>query len=356
MLKFQQWLAESPVIEGDYSLEHKFDTYNRLLFDGRIPRCPITWGELKSAGGTTYYSTNGRTILPGSLRIVMNTKFKRTEQGLDALVIHELVHAFLAVTTGDGDGRHGWRFQSQAHRCSSIVGFQIPLGDTINDLELTNDEKKMTTVVMYNHKGQSGFTGRDGWYANYYSGTAFDTPKKMDELVAFWGSEDRLKPGQEMLVIKIETNLAIKYGLSKTVRQVTWHPLSPSEEEDIMRRGQVIRKILPNSVSDEEAMNKLPTKQALVVLQTNLQRNTIYAVFLVPTIARDMTKMVKLRDKWRPYYEPGVRNIEIFLSTSTLFSRGYKMKKDETSGSTYILKPDQIAELRRNAIYIERWV
>ena len=350
MLSFLQFLTESPVIAGDYSLESKFDHFNRTLFEGRIPPCPLNWAYINHAGGITYYTSFGRTIIPGTLRIEINTKFKRTEQNLDALLIHEMIHAFLAVTSGDGDGKHGWRFQSMAHKLSAQVGYQIPLKDDVGDLEVTNDEKPLTTVVMYKDRKQRC------WFANYYSATAFDSPAKMDELAAFWGQPDKLKDEEEMLVIKLHTNLGTKYGMSRSVTNKKWWRVSPAEEEDIMAHGQIMRRILPGSVSKEDAINQMPSKLTLVVLQTNKLRNTTYATFYVPSIAQDPLKMAKLIEKWKGYHEPGVRDIEIFTTNSTIFSRGIKMTRDETSGMYYNLKPDSIAELRRNAKYIQRWI
>lgn len=346
MLSFQQFIVESPVIAGDYSLESKFDHYNSLLFDNRIPRCPVTWALLKGVGGRTMYTTTGRAIIPGSLSIEINTKFKRTEQGLDAILIHEMIHAHLAVINGDGDGKHGFRFQSQAHRLSEIVGFQIPLKDQIDNLELTQDEKPMTTVVFYKKSNE--------WLANFYSGTAFDTPEKMDALVAFWGAPDKLREGQEIMVVKVETNLGAKYGMSRTLKQNGWYKLPPMEYEAVMR-GHVIKTILPNSVSHEDAVAKMPSKETLVVLQTNKLRGTVYGTFLFPNIVKDPIKMARLITKWKGYYTPGMRDIEIFTTYTTIFNRGMSMKKDETSGMYYNLNPEAVAELHRNAKYIEKW-
>ena len=194
------------------------------------------------------------------------------------------------------------------------------------------------------------------WFANYYSDSVFDIPSKMEELSAYWGQPGKLKDNEEMLVIKIQTNLGIKYGMSRTIVNKKWWKVSPAEEQDIMEHGRIIQRILPNSVSHEDAIMKMPSKQTLVVLQTNKLRGTIYATFYMPNIVQDPIRMAKLTAKWKGYYEPGMRNIEIFTTTSTIFNRGMKMTRDETSGMYYNLRPDAVEELRRNAKYIERWV
>jgi hypothetical protein len=320
------------------------------LFDGKLPTIPISWALIKDAGGVTYYKGRGygRPIVPGSLRMEISTRFKRTEQGLDAILIHEMIHAYLASTYGDGDGKHGYRFQSMAHILTAKVGFQIPLTDDTRELEVTHDEQELATVLMSKHITK-------GWHANFFSGTAFDNPKKMDELVAFWGTPGRLKEGEEILVIKIRTNLMHKYARRKGVAQMDWYKLSSAEEENILQHGQIIRRILPGSVSHEDAASRMPVKDVLVVLQTTPGVPGGQSTFLMPNIARDPVKLKRLIDKWKPYHN-FKNHIEIFTTKSTLFNTPrFSMFRDEEKGSYYNLKPESVEELRRNAQYIERW-
>lgn len=345
MLSFVAWLTEN---NDRYSLEHKFDYYNQHLFSNAIPKIPITWVPTRGFGGMTYYSSNGRRILPGTLRIEISTAFKKTEQQLDSILIHEMIHAYLAVTTGDGDGKHSYRFQAWAHELSKKSGIPISKKDDISSYELADAEKVLTTVVMYKHKGK--------WMANFYSGTAFDDPARLKALDAHWGLPGRMADGEEVLVLKLHSSLAEKYGSSRDV--ATKSMIYPHENEvnDILRHGQVIHKILPGSVSPEHALEHAPTKDVLVVLQQRTGDPMTRATFLMPNIARDAQKVSELLAYWNRYYEPGKHSIEVFTTKTTLFNRhSYTMGRDHKKGTFYRIGSDKVDELRRNAHYIQRW-
>jgi hypothetical protein len=70
MLTFSAFLREDTIDYGSYNLEHKFDHLNQLLFDNKVPKCPITWDNtLSKQSGITTYSHAGPNLIPGTLRI-----------------------------------------------------------------------------------------------------------------------------------------------------------------------------------------------------------------------------------------------------------------------------------------------
>jgi hypothetical protein len=356
MQGFLQYIAaleESYINFGDYNLENKFHHYNTVLFDNHVPACPVVWTEnlkngSRSAAGLTTFNHIGRNLVPGSLKIQISTRFKRSEQDLDATLVHEMIHAFLVVQ-GFPEENHGFRFLAQAHRVEQMLGLKIPVTDDLSALELTNDAFTTTTVLLK--------TYRQSWDAIFYSGTMFDDPRKQDELKAFWGVPGRLSAHEEIRVIKIQSNLLMKYGGARTVKQTKWHIISPTEIADIMQRGQIMFTITPGSVSHEFAAANLPTKEALVVTRTNTRTHEIAVAFYLPGIARDTLKMQILKEKWHSWYAAGY-DVDIFLTTTTALNRGFVMQRDPSKGSYYIMRPNNLGtvdELRRNANYLERW-
>ena len=333
-------LKENYINFGDYHLVNKFNHYNQLLFDNTVPTCPLSFNHLDGAAGITVFKHIGRRLIPGSMRIELSTRFKRTEQSLDSTLIHEMIHAYLA-SHGLPTVNHGLEFRVLAQQCAKKVGFPIPLNDEINDLELTHEEKVMTTVVLTTIRGV--------WHANFYSGTYFDSHDKMDQLVAFWGAPGRMSVGEEMLVVKAYTSLIAKYGSTRNVGKNTWIRISDAESHELLQHGTVLRRIEPNSMSHEDAASKMPTKETLAVLKTT-HTGAVQGTFYFPTIAKDPKKLQQLKNKWALWTHSGY-TVEILLTRSTVFTRGFSMFRDPDKGSYYNLKPDTVAELRRNSTH-----
>jgi hypothetical protein len=163
----------------DTSLQKKYDHYNRLLFDGILPPIPIIWANLKNVGGiaiaklipdpTTQRATplqiklglkdkySGQKVDPASIAIKLSSTHKRSEQATDAILIHEMIHVYFYVTGRPGE-YHGLMFMEQVRRCSQLVGFEIPMTESLVGLEV-NDKlatKLIDLGVVYGRKKGSG--------------------------------------------------------------------------------------------------------------------------------------------------------------------------------------------------------
>jgi SprT-like family len=348
MLSFSKFVAltEDYINFGDYNLQHKFNHYNQLLFQNQIPECPITWADLKGQAGLTSFSRRGRMYEPGTLKIQISNRFKRSEQDLDSTLIHEMIHAFL-ITHGHPDENHGFHFQHLAKLCGEKVGIHISISDQLSDMELANDEHVLTTALLWHHS--------DGKYsAVFYAGNFFDDHEKQNQLKSFWGLPGRIRPGENITVLKVMTDLARKYGKKTEIAQSKWSMISDKEVHDLLQHGQFMFRIEPNSVSHTDALDTLPTKDMLVVFNTNTRTNNVSASFYMPLIARDPAKLQKLFDRWKDYHRMGY-NIEIFTTKSINYSR-FTAQRDPSKGTYYSLKPDTVAELRRNAHYLAQWI
>jgi len=140
----------------DYDLRAKYQHYNRLLFGGDLPNIPLLWKKLKGVGGKALAKIEidpskprphpamvrlGRqdklanyNVKRDSLAIHISTVYQRSEQALDMILIHEMIHIW-CYTHGHIGAGHGAVFQSELRRCSTMVGFQVPLKDEVEGLE-----------------------------------------------------------------------------------------------------------------------------------------------------------------------------------------------------------------------------
>jgi len=343
---FIQFL-ESYINFGDYRLEQKFHHYNQLLFNNVIPPCPIVWEDLKYQAGITRYMHRGTTFVPGSMTIAISNRFKRTEENLDSTLIHEMIHAYYAVT-GYPKENHGFRFKTMAAHCGKIVGFEIPETDIVTNLEVASKNATETTFLMRKYN--------DGWYTIIYPGDPFGTHQKQTELSAFWGREGFLPKGTEILVIKMHSDLGHKYKSSRGVKVTKWSGINPVEAADILQHGHLIMKIVAGTIPADQARSMMPTKQVLVAMATNTRNGQTVAGFYVPTVAQSFNDLNLVRHKWDTYHKAGY-NVEIFMSSSSLFTRGITMMKKPETSKYYMLKPHDVEELRKNAqLYYERWL
>lgn len=158
-------LSEAVSVED---LQAKYDRYNRELFDGQLPKIPITSRALKHVGGVVKWKIMrtgpapnptmvrlgrvskyaGMDLVPGSLTMTINSAYKRSDQGLDAILIHEMLHVYFAAVEKDFGESHGPRFREMVRDLSAKVGFEIPLTDDTADLDLENGATPYGVLIV----------------------------------------------------------------------------------------------------------------------------------------------------------------------------------------------------------------
>ena len=160
-------------IEDNY-LQNQYDYYNALLFDGQLPKIPITQRQLKNAGGKAlckFILSNRPKPNPimvrlgredklsnydaTDIRIVISNTYKRENHQIDKILIHEMIHAYFYVF-GPKNESHGYKFREQIRRCSKIVGFEVPLKDEVEGLEFTKETKLKPIGVILLEKKKGG--------------------------------------------------------------------------------------------------------------------------------------------------------------------------------------------------------
>lgn len=131
-----------------YPAAQRFDAFNAVLFDGQLPKIPIQFYNLKTAGGVCKARRVRATqqLVPGSLLIQLSSRYLRTPDQFDGVLVHEMIHAYMYVT-GHMDENHGRLFQAKLTELQSRVKFTIPLTDDTKDLDL-KDSKPKTYVVL----------------------------------------------------------------------------------------------------------------------------------------------------------------------------------------------------------------
>lgn len=95
-------------------LEKAFDRCNQLCFQGRLPRPRLTLSKAVTRLGCLKYAMErrqGRTLLH-SFNISISTAHELSAEQLDDVIIHEMIHYFIAYHGLRDNAPHGRIFQS----------------------------------------------------------------------------------------------------------------------------------------------------------------------------------------------------------------------------------------------------
>lgn len=137
-------------------LKQKYIEFNDKYFSGQLPIIPIRWGSMKIAGAAVNYKVYGsrkhhptmkRHLVPDSIEMVFSNKYKREFDQLIPLLLHEMIHVYLVAVMGDVEETHGIKFMRELARVSEESGIDVPLTDTVKDLELSDPVKNIGVIV-----------------------------------------------------------------------------------------------------------------------------------------------------------------------------------------------------------------
>ena len=124
------------------NLKARYDYWNKTLFGGKLDDTKIIYKETRGASGSAAFLAERKTGIiyePESWFINIGKKHKRTQDGWDSIIIHEMVHHFFHLKyLGKkkteyfkflGKDGHAEPFVKKCNTISKKVGFTIPLTD-----------------------------------------------------------------------------------------------------------------------------------------------------------------------------------------------------------------------------------
>ena len=91
-------------------IEKKFDEFNRLVFEGKLPRIPIELSNAKTFLGQCVYKKRRRPFGKPELydfRLRINTRIDLPEQELEDTIIHEMIHYYIGYNNLEDASSHG---------------------------------------------------------------------------------------------------------------------------------------------------------------------------------------------------------------------------------------------------------
>ena len=147
-----------------YSLEKRFDYWNKKLFGNKLPKPILKMATISAAGVMITVSDRRTKILanPENWVLKVNPKGKRTMEGWDAILIHEMIHLFwdneflgqtvMAYRKYLGRDGHGEPFVKKVDEINKKIPFIVALSDELGGMDNTTPLKKEIFYMVFEHK------------------------------------------------------------------------------------------------------------------------------------------------------------------------------------------------------------
>lgn len=109
-------------------VEKKFEEFNRLMFDGKLPRLPIELSDAKTFLGLCVFKKK-RTLLGKTVcydfKLRINTRIDLAEAEVEDIIIHEMIHYYIGLNGIEDTSAHGRVFRLMMKRINERFGRNI---------------------------------------------------------------------------------------------------------------------------------------------------------------------------------------------------------------------------------------
>ncbi|MCR5078104.1 MAG: SprT-like domain-containing protein [Prevotella sp.] len=119
------------------SLTDRFNKYNALIFDGRLPIPKLKWSRARTRLGQMACrrkSSWGRTRYY-DFTISVSTYYNLTQDQIDDVLIHEMIHYSIAYTGLKDTSAHGTVFQGMMDSINRRFGRHITISARTRNME-----------------------------------------------------------------------------------------------------------------------------------------------------------------------------------------------------------------------------
>ena len=126
-------------------LEERFDTFNRMCFDGALPRIPIKLSKARGFVGRLQY----RVVRDWRRRIVgredfvirISTRFDLPEAEIEDTLIHEMIHYWIAWKGLKDSSTHGKLFRAKMKEINELYGRHLTISHKSTPEEMDRDTR-----------------------------------------------------------------------------------------------------------------------------------------------------------------------------------------------------------------------
>ena len=140
-----------------------FDTFNRQYFNGELPLPRLALGNSRTRLGSM--SCRRRRTLTGwrfsDFAIRLSTYYDCTEREMQTVLLHEMIHYYIAWKGIRDDAPHGSVFRSIMNRLNTRHGWDISMSASMRGRKTAaphNDRRPRLVLALENSRGECFLT------------------------------------------------------------------------------------------------------------------------------------------------------------------------------------------------------
>ncbi|BBI90457.1 hypothetical protein HYO65_gp065 [Tenacibaculum phage PTm1] len=153
--------------------------------------------------------------------IVISDKKDYTEETLDMILLHEMIHAYFGIIESRDVG-HNIEFKVKAKEISNTVGFEVPLTDNVTEISSAIKAKKVGCILFEFGSRTNVMFASENTYNKHIAKFLIDTLPKYS-----FPADLKITHGM------CETNLTAVYPLVRSFNKVKLYRLEEQNEDKI---------------------------------------------------------------------------------------------------------------------------
>ena len=136
-----------------------FDTFNRDYFAGSMPRPRLSLGHSRSRRGSRAFRRR-RTLLVwknSDIAIRLSTYYDCTERELQTVLLHEMIHLYIAWKGIRDDAPHGRVFRRMMDELNTRYGWNITVSTSMRGRQTTtprDSNRQRLVLALENSRGE----------------------------------------------------------------------------------------------------------------------------------------------------------------------------------------------------------
>ena len=135
-------------------VEKKFEEFNRMMFDGKLPRLPIELSNAKTYLGVCIYKRKrmlwGKTVCY-DFKLRINTRIDLDEREVEDIIIHEMIHYYIGLNRLEDTSPHGLVFRQLMNGINERFGRHIRISHQPTPeqrMQLCGTKKRWRVVAL----------------------------------------------------------------------------------------------------------------------------------------------------------------------------------------------------------------
>lgn len=131
-------------------IEHKFNEFNALMFNGELPMLPIKLSNARTFLGQLGYKKRQKE--DGKMEcydfvLRINTKYELPESEIEDTLIHEMIHYFIHWHQLEDTSQHGEMFHMMMNGINKKFGRHVSVRHYSTQEEIAQDDEERQHIV-----------------------------------------------------------------------------------------------------------------------------------------------------------------------------------------------------------------